>query len=1194
MLTTMPFPHVIRTLRTVLLVFALLLCVGIAKTVGAVPIFPSDLRGESISFLPYLEYVLDEKGSLDIDAIAVQEKSLKFLPLRPLDLELNAGTYWLRFTIAPLPEGAKAVEWLLSLGESLPGDPTFYVSEQPSSAGMQRWRSITVTDRHILNLPEAGSEPKTCYIRLAGPPGLWFAPMLRTPHNAANNWGALAHPAAVLVLAIITLLCLLRCFSERGQWRIWTVFYVGSALAAGYLGLPTIERGHIGFSQFASTITPGVTLMLLPHVARHIMRSRTLSRIVDAQLILLTLIGAAVALFPLVPGYSQTARFLELWPLGTIFFIPTALWALFIGLPGSQRFLLMCFFPPLFTAAGILGLLSGLPADFLSAFPLCGVVLSALLLVSSPNPPLEEARPAETNEPVAPNADLDLLSMDPPTSAPKPKAKSKKADTKAQEGLVLKTDSGNDAMSSILAAFRSLEERSVSKTLHAQIVALREQAERISDALCGTQYGKDESDEAVERIDLQYLMRSMYSCAVQESQDTGIALAWYMPPELPVLYQGNAKRLHSVLLQLVESAVSVTKRGSVHFTVRHYPKSADPGHLLFTITDTGDPESTGIRSGLAVANAWTLASDLHGALTLLSDAQGTTISLALHLTLVDEKESLALNPQPLILLCSKNSSARREIKAMLSGMPCRFAEADSVTKAQEIHAINPAILVVIHDTLATPKATLLIRSMLKQAKTGGLPFCKILAITRTDEHWSELGKAGFTHALVEPIDEEALRNTVAELLTAYDAVVQSQSVCQATPLEPIPDLFGKEQGGVPKDIDELIDIARVLNSLSSMKDISKQVEAKGVEPKNAEQIQPTPSVMAHHAHNAASNRIQKIKEELGDEDLLTKYLTESAEDEAQVHSHHTVQKSPLLAQEVHPNPVSIAPQKASTNETAVSIEPQADKTGGTPTKGSQSKKASQSSSLDRSLSFDEPAVGEPRPVPPKTPHTSLSFDEPAVGEPRPVAKGASQNTRDLDLTLDDGWVGEPRPVETKKQNTADLDFNLDDGWVGEPRPVETKKQKRGDLDLDLDDGWVGEPRPVETKKQKRGDLDLDLDDGWVGEPRPVPTKQSQQAAQDEPNPAFLELAKRLTRSMEEATRALEGQNYKRVADAAARIERESDAYSLRVLSRVANCVVRAAQKEDRQALKDLLPELEHQVERNTIALKQTRKKQPID
>jgi len=57
-----------------------------------------------------------------------------------------------------------------------------------------------------------------------------------------------------------------------------------------------------------------------------------------------------------------------------------------------------------------------------------------------------------------------------------------------------------------------------------------------------------------------------------------------------------------------------------------------------------------------------------------------------------------------------------------------------------------------------------------------------------------------------------------------------------------------------------------------------------------------------------------------------------------------------------------------------------------------------------------------------------------------------------------------------------------------------------------------------------------------------------------------------------------------VEEAAARIAAKADNYGLRILARMARCVEMAAKAHDKDALANILPDLETAVERNRIAL----------
>ncbi|MCR4666252.1 MAG: hypothetical protein K5657_03045 [Desulfovibrio sp.] len=800
-------------------------------TVFSAPEVPSDLKGENVPFLPYLEYTLDEKGNLDIETLAL-EKSLEFFPLHPFEIDPKTGVYWLRFTLASQTEGTRQVEWLLALGESLPGDPKLYVPDLAPASGAPQWREIPITDRHIISLPEHDTEAKTCYIRLAGPPGLWFNPTLRSPHNAANNWGALAHPAAVIALGLLLLLCLVRCFAESGQWRIWTALFVASSLASAYMGLPTVETGHVGFDQYACVLAPGVALMLLPHIARYILSTGKLSRIIDAQLILLTLVGACVTLLPLAPGCAWLAHFLELWPLGTVFFIPTALWALFLGLPRSQRFLLVCLIPPIFTASGILGLLSGFPPDFFGTMPLWGITMSALLLVSAPNPkPAREQKKAEEETITLKDLEdpnLKIVSLEP--DAPMPPRETTNLQEEKKEKSIVSQDNriqipsslANDLEEPLYTLFtesQKLENCALPPAVRSHANTMVDCAKRLLSIVHGECLETGSQDKENALIDLQIMMRDIYNNALQASKNSELALGWYMPPDLPSIYAGNTKALRTALQMLVESSVRATDQGSVHFTVQKYPESDDPGHLLFAVTDTGKGMPPRDRSGIALSRAWEVAASSGGSISLESSTEGTTVYLSVHLVSQAEmKQKKFIVEKPHILISTEKSAMHEQLHSIIEPMHLRTTDVDSLQEALSVQREDPASLVITHGGSATPLAKPLIEELRKVALNAGAPFCKILAITTTDLEWTELGKAGYTLALLEPLDVEALRTTVAEFKEDFEAGLdRSRKSQRSQEIDlPLPDLFGSGNRRVPKHMDELKGLASIIHSFSSL------------------------------------------------------------------------------------------------------------------------------------------------------------------------------------------------------------------------------------------------------------------------------------------------------------------------------------------------------------------------------------------
>lgn len=845
----------------------------------AAPMLPPALTAPSMPLLPSLRYFIDDTGTMDVEEVAAQANAQSFQPLVLKALPRETGVMWLRFTLAPLPEGARPGTVLLDLGPSVPGEPVLYEPfVNPMSEAIE-WRETLPSQRNVLLLPEAVAEPLTCYIRLDGLPGLWFAPMLRTPQDAASNWGSLSSTAAMLALAVVMLLCLLRGLSEKGQWRVWTALYVAVALAQALMGMPAYGSGHVTFKEAAAVLAPGVALMLLPHVGRHLIRAKSRSRILDIQFLLLSLPGAVLALLPLLPGFGWLIRYLDLWPLGTLIFVPSALGAAIMGLGGARRFLLGCLLPPLFVAGGVLGLDSGFAANLLASAPLWGTALSALLIAATGAPrdmALDRENPAavaaEGAEPRMEDGAITLeqplddpnLRLVPPLGVPEPSATATKdaghihAPTRAQgpdpqfspgvleDALRLPLDR---LMREGAALGHCALPPAVRQYAENMLGAAREMAQIISNP--EQLHQEKHSGEAQGPFNLQHLMREAHDIVAPAAESAGIGLAWYMPPHLGHMYEGEAKALSQTLCLLLESAVRATRHGAVHFSVRRVPESADAGHLLFTVTDTGSGIPPQDRSSLALTRAWELAGAHHGFLGVECSPHGATIAFTLHLKYLEQAEDEeAVTPRPHVIIAAENATDRQSLARLLTGLPCRSSEARDLNEALQLSKAHPALLLVVQAPPSDSVVADALRRFLDDALAAGLPFCRALAITRDDSQWDALADAGFTHALLEPVDSEAFCRTVRDALEqaaaeatacagAQDArqpeTAPAEDPCSpprqhedasgsqpsaASGRPPLPDLFGSEAGrdkSSPLKIPDLTALPDLLSFAESLR-----------------------------------------------------------------------------------------------------------------------------------------------------------------------------------------------------------------------------------------------------------------------------------------------------------------------------------------------------------------------------------------
>ena len=546
------------------------------------------------------------------------------------------------------------------------------------------------------------------------------------------------------------LLCLLRGFTEKGQWRIWTSLYVAVALAQSILGMPAIADGRIPMNEAAAALAPGLALMLLPHVARHFMDTRRASRALDTQYLLLSLPGVALALIPLLPDFAWLTRFLPLWPAASLLFVPTTLGACLMGLGGGARFLLACLLQALSVGAAFAGMDFGYSSSVLASLPYWGAALGALLIAGTAAP-RRRRTPADddaTAIPVAPPDD-DFLSLD----MPAPEHSAAKEEENGDHDLILNiADFGTPA---------------APEKQPAPPVTPPPPAPAATD-------GKS--------FNLQQLLREAHDAVAAEAERKNIGLSWYMPPNLGQLYEGESAGLATVLRALLNSSVRATSRGAVQFSARRVRESNDPGQLLFNVNDTGSGMPPNGRSSAALARAADLAGTHGGFFEAECGPQGGSVSFSLHFRPVEDEDASAATAaqRPAIMIVAPNVATRNGIAEALAGVSRTLRQANSLGGAISLNVQRPAAVLIVCGQEAAPSSQGLVERFRDAASS--LPTFGAVAITDDDRQWDMLADAGFTHALLAPPNPAALRATVEEILSGK----LDEGIAELSAPEPLP------------------------------------------------------------------------------------------------------------------------------------------------------------------------------------------------------------------------------------------------------------------------------------------------------------------------------------------------------------------------------------------------------------------------
>lgn len=736
---------------------------------------PSVLRDENLVLTPYLSVLTDPTSSMNIDEVTQPENDQKFTRFRPETFTAGAGACWLRFYLQPVPEGTRPETFLLDMGESLPGEPVLY-SPAPGENGKTEWKESRPGQKGVMVLPAAGTAMTACYIRLDGMPGTWFAPVIRTPHDAATDWGSLYKMAAMVAMAIILAICLLRGLVEQGYWRTFSVLYLICALGQAVLGVPS-ATGPLSVRGICAVIAPGVAMFFLPLIGRSLMRTRENAPVLDLQYLFLSLLGLIYAAVSLIPSLRWLSRFTEIWPLAMFALVPTTVAACLRGLPGSFRFLLGCVIPPAAVLAGILGMKAGYPPHLLASLPLWGIALGALLVTAFSQPVRRQsgrglvldAGPAQepVQAPSAPDGGLSLGEPESPATLPEPAAK---------EGLDL--EMGPESAPSAGAANGNADK--------------------------GGNPGTEEP--AVSEFNLQEIMQRTSQKVAGQAEERGTGLSWFMAPDLGLWYRGCGEELGAVLSDLLsEGTEQLSKGGSLRCSVKKIPGSRSAGGLLFSLDVQGLDEKKP-NSFRSLGRAARLAALSGGYLSLECRGSETMLNFTLNLTEVKdhgekpsapEAEDAARPAEPeqkagpayRAILLADNPNVSAEILGILREAGCGVKQAaDSSELMKLFDDRNPADLIIFQGRSASAASSLLLTGIREFCRQKKLRLPVLLAYTPDQTSWPDMARTGFTHALTLPVDREALLGTLSDI-----GKDRPESVVDLTPdlqVNDVPDLFG--------------------------------------------------------------------------------------------------------------------------------------------------------------------------------------------------------------------------------------------------------------------------------------------------------------------------------------------------------------------------------------------------------------------
>jgi len=669
----------------------------------------------------------------------------EFLPFDRMALLRESGVLWLHLALDNVDHPSPGT-LRLDLGDQLPPGVQVWLSSDG-----RRWTLAEAEEEGVYPLLEAGDEGQAL-IRMDGMPGLWFSPALRTLSQVMQSPEREANEFAIAVLSLLGAVCFFLCLGLRGESRFWTFLLAASAAVQALCSVPA-TAGGIGVSALPGVFAAGVALLMLPHIGRVLMRTRTFSPATDVFFMVLALLGVCAALLPLIPHFAWIAHLLVLWPLAALLCVLPSVVLLMRGIQGSLPFAMAC----LFMSGGALIALSGLPkgleAPLWGSCVQFGTVFGMLCLISASPARLMKAADAEhASEQRDPAGDEQLKAM-----------------RETVRGTV------EELLDEACRLDQALNKAGVD-TRHVDIMAYADGmvaiARKLSEKTLEVPSPEELPESSESDFDLRQVIRSVFSSVASEAESKGLGLSWYVAPHLGRRYRGDKGRLTALLSLLVSDSVRASSGGAVSLRVRR-ADSTHPGQLLFTVVDTGEGLPPHGRSSFLLSRTWELASAFGGELIVNSGPHGTELGFSLE-CIAYEEDGITEKPVPgeieekesahrerkrsrLVIAASSGNVDRQMLTHHLSGMGFRLWEARSACEAAELYKVEQASLIIFDGSLSEDDMVQALASVRMYEGEHSLSAVPFLLLANDELQAERMSKAGCDEALLPPLMRKDLR-----------------------------------------------------------------------------------------------------------------------------------------------------------------------------------------------------------------------------------------------------------------------------------------------------------------------------------------------------------------------------------------------------------------------------------------------------
>ncbi|MGL4721843.1 MAG: hypothetical protein ACRCV3_00895 [Desulfovibrionaceae bacterium] len=613
---------------------------------------------EASSLYPIMQALPNPLGMLTQEYLQDKRIDSYFVHLKDINYTKLAGGMWLRFSLKG--SEIKKKKFLLNVGSYVAMPISVFVSKETDSQNSFRKIGDFSTNRVYLGTENAEDNTLyTYYIGIQNIPSPLFIPLLENISVESIENVTIFKLLIMSIIGILILVALLRIIVQKAYPFLCLIVYKVAILLSISLGIIKTPEGFIDLVSLPMLFVFQILMIVYPFLGKVILfnKENVLPKKYHTVFFLFACIGMIFGLLPQVPTMAWLARYIVLWPMAFILWLPFIFVLVKEKYTNALLYFLSGFIPSICVVISLFFNVNEVASFiYIESFILAGAGLSSLLLSLVSIPKQQVRARSSTSSSNLGNTSMPYWMQEVPDNTLQDLSSEDNFNDNSLQDI-----SDEDYVigeEDDIIYFEDKELSEVQEEVAEELEEIIQQVPHNSFVESKPEVIKERIVEAMKREPniMRYSPRELfiylYRALKPYSEAYNVDLSWFVDPGLQEDQEHDSDVIYSTLYSIGESLIVNNPNSNMHIGAKKITDDHLPSHVRFSIMIMPEETLHNFKSASIASIAELIA--IAGGTLFMGNAQGKKMEMIITLPAMakvfvgDEKSQVPAKLAPFI------------------------------------------------------------------------------------------------------------------------------------------------------------------------------------------------------------------------------------------------------------------------------------------------------------------------------------------------------------------------------------------------------------------------------------------------------------------------------------------------------------------------------------------------------------------